>query len=150
LVKLFEASSRAAAAEGYDAVFPLLHGPMGEDGTIQGLLTLAGIPFVGSGVLGSAVSMDKVMTKQVLGADDDKVDGILLGESRHQPAIHDVQLGAFGDLRDPRIARRHDQLVAFGVLHHRPGQRVFAPTAAENEDVHVMRSDLLGLGCRAF
>ncbi|GAA5534444.1 D-alanine--D-alanine ligase [Deinococcus aluminii] len=57
---------RAASAEGYDAVFPLLHGPMGEDGTIQGLLTLAGIPFVGSGVLGSAVSMDKVMTKQVL------------------------------------------------------------------------------------
>ncbi|WP_019588082.1 D-alanine--D-alanine ligase family protein [Deinococcus apachensis] len=57
---------RAASAEGYDVVFPLLHGPMGEDGTIQGLLTLAGIPFVGSGVLGSAVSMDKVMTKQVL------------------------------------------------------------------------------------
>lgn len=57
---------RAASAEGYDAVFPLLHGPMGEDGTIQGMLTLAGIPFVGSGVLGSAVSMDKVMTKQVL------------------------------------------------------------------------------------
>ncbi|WP_026298648.1 D-alanine--D-alanine ligase family protein [Deinococcus aquatilis] len=57
---------RAASAEGYDAVFPLLHGPMGEDGTIQGLLTLAGIPFVGSAVLGSAVSMDKVMTKQVL------------------------------------------------------------------------------------
>ncbi len=57
---------RIASAEGYDAVFPLLHGPMGEDGTIQGLLTLAGIPFVGSGVLGSAVSMDKVMTKQVL------------------------------------------------------------------------------------
>lgn len=59
---------RAASAEGYDAVFPLLHGPMGEDGTIQGLMTLAGIPFVGSGVLGSAVSMDKVMTKQVLAA----------------------------------------------------------------------------------
>ncbi|MHA0043235.1 D-alanine--D-alanine ligase family protein [Deinococcus sp. PEB2-63] len=57
---------RAASAEGYDAVFPLLHGPMGEDGTVQGLLTLAGIPFVGSGVLGSAVSMDKIMTKQVL------------------------------------------------------------------------------------
>ncbi|ASN80182.1 MULTISPECIES: D-alanine--D-alanine ligase family protein [Deinococcus] len=57
---------RAASAEGYDAVFPLLHGPMGEDGTVQGLLTLAGIPFVGSGVLGSAASMDKVMTKQVL------------------------------------------------------------------------------------
>ncbi|WP_027481840.1 D-alanine--D-alanine ligase family protein [Deinococcus pimensis] len=52
----------------YDVVFPLLHGPMGEDGTVQGLLTLAGIPFVGSGVLGSAVSMDKVVAKDVLAA----------------------------------------------------------------------------------
>ena len=57
---------RAISVQGYDLVFPLLHGPNGEDGTIQGLLTLAGVPFVGSGVLGSAVSMDKVMAKQVL------------------------------------------------------------------------------------
>ena len=57
---------QAAGVQGFDLVFPLLHGPNGEDGTVQGLLTLAGIPFVGSGVLGSAVSMDKVMTKQVL------------------------------------------------------------------------------------
>jgi len=57
-----------AGASEFDVVFPLLHGPNGEDGTVQGLLTLAGIPFVGSGVLGSAVCMDKVMTKQVLGA----------------------------------------------------------------------------------
>ncbi len=56
----------AARAGNYDVVFPLLHGPMGEDGTVQGLLTLAGIPFVGSGVLGSALCMDKVMSKQVL------------------------------------------------------------------------------------
>ncbi len=59
---------QAMSAEGFDVVLPLLHGPMGEDGTVQGLLTLAGIPFVGSGVLGSAVSMDKAMTKQVLAA----------------------------------------------------------------------------------
>ncbi len=52
----------------FDVVFPVLHGPNGEDGTVQGLLTLAGLPFVGSGVLGSAVCMDKVMTKQVLTA----------------------------------------------------------------------------------
>ena len=57
---------RVGSVQGYDLVFPLLHGPNGEDGTIQGLLTLAGLPFVGSGVLGSAASMDKVMTKQVL------------------------------------------------------------------------------------
>ncbi len=57
---------QASSAAGFDAVFPLLHGPMGEDGTIQGLLRLAGIPFVGSGVLSSAVCMDKIMMKNVL------------------------------------------------------------------------------------
>ena len=49
-------------------VVPLLHGPMGEDGTVQGLLELANMPYVGSGVLGSALSMDKAMAKQVLSA----------------------------------------------------------------------------------
>src|SRR5256885_809437 len=47
-----------------DVVFPLLHGPYGEDGTVQGLLELAGLPYVGSGVLGSAVGMDKGMMKR--------------------------------------------------------------------------------------
>ena len=60
----------------------------------------------------------------------------LAGKLDHRAAILDVERGAFGDLRDAGIARRHDQLVAFGVLHHRPGQRVFAPAAAENEDIH--------------
>lgn len=46
-------------------VFPLLHGPLGEDGTVQGLLELAGVPYVGSGVLGSALAMDKAMAKQL-------------------------------------------------------------------------------------
>ncbi len=58
----------ASSAENFDVVFPILHGPNGEDGTVQGLLKLAGIPFVGSGVLGSAVSMDKIMMKSVLAA----------------------------------------------------------------------------------
>lgn len=49
-----------------DAVFPLLHGPFGEDGTMQGLLKLAGVPFVGPSVLGSALCMDKDTTKRVL------------------------------------------------------------------------------------
>ncbi len=52
----------AAAAE-VDVWFPILHGPNGEDGTIQGLLTLMQVPFVGSGVLGSAVGMDKIGMK---------------------------------------------------------------------------------------
>lgn len=49
-------------------VFPLLHGPMGEDGTVQGLLETAGVAFVGSGVLGSAVSMDKTVAKRLADA----------------------------------------------------------------------------------
>jgi D-alanine-D-alanine ligase len=49
-------------------VLPLLHGPMGEDGTVQGLLEVAGVPYVGSGVLGSALAMDKIAAKQVADA----------------------------------------------------------------------------------
>ncbi len=49
-----------------DVVFPVLHGPYGEDGTVQGLLKLAGIPFVGADVLGSAVGMDKDVMKRLL------------------------------------------------------------------------------------
>lgn len=49
-----------------DVVFPVLHGPLGEDGTIQGMMELANVPYVGSGVLGSAVAMDKAATKTIL------------------------------------------------------------------------------------
>ena len=51
-----------------DVVLPLLHGPYGEDGTVQGLLELAGLPYVGAGVLGSAVGMDKIMMKRAFAA----------------------------------------------------------------------------------
>jgi D-alanine-D-alanine ligase len=53
---------------GLDVIFPVLHGPYGEDGTVQGLLELANIPYVGCGVLASAVGMDKVMMKVVFAA----------------------------------------------------------------------------------
>ena len=53
-------------AQRIDVVFPILHGPFGEDGTVQGLLRLANVPFVGAGVLGSAVGMDKDVMKRLL------------------------------------------------------------------------------------
>src|SRR5215212_8117970 len=53
---------------GIDVVFPVLHGPMGEDGTVQGLLELAGVPYVGCGVLASAVGLDKAMMKAAFSA----------------------------------------------------------------------------------
>nr|WP_148235940.1 D-alanine--D-alanine ligase family protein [Thermaerobacter marianensis] len=54
--------------EPLDVVFPVLHGTFGEDGTVQGLLELAGIPYVGAGVLGSAVGMDKAVMKELFRA----------------------------------------------------------------------------------
>jgi D-alanine-D-alanine ligase len=53
---------------GVDVVFPVLHGPMGEDGTVQGLLELAGAPYVGCGVAASAVGMDKALMKAAFAA----------------------------------------------------------------------------------
>ncbi|MEX2052265.1 MAG: D-alanine--D-alanine ligase family protein [Candidatus Paceibacterota bacterium] len=50
----------------FDVIFPVMHGPFGEDGSMQGLLKLAGVPFVGPGVLGSAVGMDKDTMKRLL------------------------------------------------------------------------------------
>jgi D-alanine-D-alanine ligase len=53
---------------GLDVVFPVLHGPFGEDGTVQGLLELANVPYVGAGVLGSAAGMDKAVMKTLFAA----------------------------------------------------------------------------------
>jgi D-alanine-D-alanine ligase len=67
-----------------DVVFPVLHGPYGEDGTIQGLLELAGVPYVGAGVFASAAGMDKEFTKKLLAA-----EGLPIGDHavlRHRQA----------------------------------------------------------------
>ncbi|MFC5906785.1 D-alanine--D-alanine ligase family protein [Streptacidiphilus monticola] len=65
-VVLSEPGSVPKALGEVDVVLPLLHGPWGEDGTLQGMLELSGVPYVGSGVLSSAVGMDKEYTKRVL------------------------------------------------------------------------------------
>ncbi|MEA2828687.1 MAG: D-alanine-D-alanine ligase [Actinomycetota bacterium] len=69
---------------GPTVAFPLLHGPFGEDGTAQGLLEMAGVPYVGTGVLGSALCMDKAMAKDVAAAHG-------LSQPRHL-AFRDVDL----------------------------------------------------------
>jgi D-alanine-D-alanine ligase len=78
----------AKLAQSFDVVFPILHGPNGEDGTVQGLLKLAGLPYVGSGVLGSALCMDKVMAKAVtatLGIPQVPYQLVTRAEYFHQP-----------------------------------------------------------------
>jgi len=69
---------------GIDVVFPIIHGPYGEDGSLQGLLKLLGVPFVGSGVCGSAVGMDKDIMKRVLRDSDIKISDFLVYRSREE------------------------------------------------------------------
>jgi D-alanine-D-alanine ligase len=64
-----EPGAGAQALAGVDVVFPVLHGRFGEDGTIQGLLEMAGVPYVGPGVFASAAAMDKEFTKKLLRAE---------------------------------------------------------------------------------
>jgi D-alanine-D-alanine ligase len=66
---VLEPTEGAAALDGVDVVFPALHGAYGEDGTIQGLLEMAGIPYVGANVFASAAAMDKEFTKKLAAAD---------------------------------------------------------------------------------
>lgn len=61
-----DADGERSSLHTVDIVFPILHGPWGEDGTLQGMLELVGLPYVGSGVLASALGMDKHFTKTVL------------------------------------------------------------------------------------
>jgi D-alanine-D-alanine ligase len=68
LAVLEPAAGIGAALTEVDVVFPVLHGAYGEDGTIQGLLEMSGLPYVGSGVFASAASMDKEFTKKLLSA----------------------------------------------------------------------------------
>jgi D-alanine-D-alanine ligase len=79
-------------------VLPLLHGPQGEDGTVQGMLELGGVPYVGSGVLASALCMDKVKAKEVLTA-------------------HHLVLAPYLALRDTELDRAHQAVAAEGLAY---------------------------------
>jgi D-alanine-D-alanine ligase len=83
-----------------DAVFPVLHGPFGEDGTVQGLLELLDVPYVGAGVLASALCMDKVVFKDVMAAAGvPQVRSVALREARwrREPGAVLDELAELGD-----------------------------------------------------
>jgi D-alanine-D-alanine ligase len=82
-----------------DVVFPVLHGPFGEDGTVQGLLQLAGIPYVGAGVLGSALGMDKEVQKRLFreaGLPIGPFEAVHEREWREEPESVDAAAEALG------------------------------------------------------
>lgn len=89
-------SSDGKSLDEIDAVFPILHGPNGEDGTIQGLFRLLKLPFVGPDVLGSAVSMDKDVTKRLLRDSGMKVADWLLIQKGETLPSYDVITAKLG------------------------------------------------------
>lgn len=73
-----------------DIAFPVLHGPFGEDGTIQGFFEISGIPYVGSGVLASAVAMDKSFAKPIFAAHDmDVAEGFVISSAQRANGLSD-------------------------------------------------------------
>ncbi|SNT11736.1 D-alanine-D-alanine ligase [Asanoa hainanensis] len=77
-----------------DVVFPALHGPYGEDGTVQAMLEWLGVPYVGNGVLASAAGMDKAVTKTLLAADGLRVaGGVTLRKGEHLTPTDQERLG---------------------------------------------------------
>jgi D-alanine-D-alanine ligase len=82
-----------------DVVFPVLHGPFGEDGTVQGLLECLGVPYVGAGVLASALCMDKVMFKHLMARErlpQVSYETVTEQQLRAEPETTSARLGALG------------------------------------------------------
>ena len=100
------AGFEAGAHPSLDVVFPLLHGPFGEDGTVQGLLELAGLPYVGAGVLGSAAAMDKAMMKRAFRAEGlPMMDYLAVRRSEWRRDPDRVQAKAEGRLGYPMFVK---------------------------------------------
>ncbi len=90
LVSLGQATGEVLAS--VDVVFPILHGPYGEDGTIQGLLELAGVPYVGAGVFASAAGMDKEFTKKLFAAEGLPIgDHVVLRPRQAAPTLDEIE-----------------------------------------------------------
>jgi D-alanine-D-alanine ligase len=119
--------------EGFDVVFPALHGPFGEDGTVQGLLDCLGVAYVGAGVLASAVSMDKVMFKDLMAhAGVAQVDyrGVTEARYRSDPAV----LADLADLGLPVFVKPARLGSSVGIV--RVAAREHLPAALETAFEH--------------
>ena len=119
-----------------DVVLPVLHGPFGEDGTIQGLLEMAGVPYVGSGVLASAVSMDKEYMKIIFQARGLPVGPHVVVRERDWPA----EEADGGTLADPERKRVFDAIAELGwplfVKPARGGSSIGTSKASDLTQLH--------------
>jgi D-alanine-D-alanine ligase len=132
----------AATLSDVDVVFPVLHGPFGEDGTVQGLLELAGVPYVGAGVLASALCMDKDIFKAVLrdrGIPVTENETLRLGDEPRNPFgypcfVKPARLGS-----SVGITKAHDEgeLAAAVALAFRHDEKVLVERFVPGVEVEV-------------
>jgi D-alanine-D-alanine ligase len=116
-----------------DVVLPLLHGPYGEDGTLQGMLELAGIPYVGSGVLASAVGMDKDVMKRLLAASGLPIGPYLALRARRWDAEPDAVRAAVAELGYPVFVKPARAGSSMGISKVHAEQELDAAIAAARE-----------------
>jgi D-alanine-D-alanine ligase len=114
LVPATRAMVAQGAGERIDVAFVAIHGPWGEDGTIQGLLELLGIPYVGSGVLASALAMDKAMARLVLAASGVEVPRGFVVSAADEPG-GSLAARAATELRYPVVVKPVSQGSSFGI-----------------------------------
>ena len=121
----------AASVGSDDVVFPILHGTFGEDGTVQGALELAGVAYVGSGVLGSAIGMDKDVAKRLLRDAGIPIVDFALVTAAAMDADPAAALAALPDLGYPRYVKPANAGSSVGVSRvARPGDLEAAVRAA--------------------
>ncbi|MCW3027486.1 MAG: D-alanine--D-alanine ligase [Solirubrobacterales bacterium] len=114
----------AAGLLGADVAFPVLHGPFGEDGTVQGLLETLEVPFVGAGVAASAVCLDKVLFKQLMSANGiPQVDHLGVLEDRWSRAREEV-LGEVAALGLPVFVKPAHQGSSVGIVKVTSGDQL--------------------------
>ncbi|MBT6273248.1 MAG: D-alanine--D-alanine ligase [Chromatiales bacterium] len=132
-----------------DVVFPVLHGPHGEDGTVQGLLELAGLPTVGSGVAGSAVAMDKELAKRVFKAEGlAQLDYMVVRRQRWRERADIVLIEIEGRLGLPVFAKpaRLGSSVGVSRADDRESLRAAIDEAARYDNKIIVEA--AALGCR--
>jgi D-alanine-D-alanine ligase len=125
-----------------DVVIPVLHGPFGEDGTVQGLLELAGIPYVGAGVLGSALAMDKDRFKVMMrgaGVPVTRSVTIHAGEPLDHPYAYPVFVkpARLGSSVGITKVRRPEELTAAAELAFRHDEKILIEESVDGIEVEV-------------
>ena len=151
-----------AALGAVDVVLPILHGPFGEDGTVQGLLELAGVPYVGSGVTASALCMDKDLFKAVLRdrgipvapnitlRPGDAIENpfgypVFVKPARLGSSVGISKVGAVDQLEDAvALARRHDNKVL--VEEFQPGVEVEVGVLGNRDPIASMVGEIVAHG----